>query len=841
MNTITLASTIVGLLTLQIGPAPVPGNTGPHRSVKTKKFYGRLGPTTDTAPMATLSTLTSHVFTGNLNQGNDSSQHSFSVPGDADYVLVTLAMGQNNDFDVRLWDNQNRRTGGWISSDFATRTEIPNSNYSGYSNYDHRIREWITVKPTQTSGTWKVRCYAYSGSGAYTIRVLVRGGYSEEGTKEVGVEWINDYPGSDNDRQHRDDSAKDFRDNLGSEGWSKPYTWSQNDVWERDYKSKLYISGGSYNDETVTDSVDIALYAGHGSKGNSWDTDPGMSYDAGMLSLSNSSNDDSSVAPHDAYMSWGDQDLEWIGLDCCHALRSPWEWAQAMNGLHLICGFSTRSYEDCLFGSWKNVGNYWSDHMIDDDPNDDWWWNWDEEKTVKQAWFDAADDAMGTAAWIAGRCIKVRVVGENNACGDDYLWGQGSVTSDPVHDNTYEEWKDEVGRCSPPPAYHPVEGTTIMLYSVVQPVVDETYVKALAAIFGIDPTRPVHTEVKHGVTHYYMAENKHTLVVSEAGGIKYMDLSSLWMTVDEPPDLPADPRSTAEAFLTANSLMPADAVFLSVTEDTQTSAYSVLEQDRPPNGEPTEEDHIIETIVTNYVVRFERTIDGYPVSSGLSVYVGEGGAILGLKKIWREVQADTVADLIPEQDAIDLFNTYHSRFSVIGFPIGGDIAVTNTGLAYYDFGDGVMQDQLMPVYVFEFELDGETERIAVPAVESFVPPIPSITSPSDGAAFYSDEVLQFDGTCIYGTAPYSFEWSSNEDGVLGVGASISVGDLSVARHSITLRVTDDNGATKEDVVSIIIVPRIPAVSTWGLILMGLLICVAASVLLRRFGTRAVAS
>ncbi|NHJ86963.1 MAG: hypothetical protein FK734_15985, partial [Asgard group archaeon] len=109
------------------------------------------------------------TFTGTVSQGSDSTQHTFTVTSSATLIEVQLSFSSSYDYDLSLWDNQARRTGGWTSTDHSVKTNIPNSAYSGYSANP----EWIDVDPPATTGTWSVGCYAYSGSGSYTITVTI--------------------------------------------------------------------------------------------------------------------------------------------------------------------------------------------------------------------------------------------------------------------------------------------------------------------------------------------------------------------------------------------------------------------------------------------------------------------------------------------------------------------------------------------------------------------------------------------------------------------------------------------------------------------------------------------
>lgn len=101
------------------------------------------------------------TFTGSVSRGYDSAKHSFTVPSGTGKIEAKLTMPSGADFDLSMWDNLNRRTGGWTRSDRTVKTNIPNSVYSGVN----KKPEWVNVTNPVTTGTWKVGCYAYSGSG----------------------------------------------------------------------------------------------------------------------------------------------------------------------------------------------------------------------------------------------------------------------------------------------------------------------------------------------------------------------------------------------------------------------------------------------------------------------------------------------------------------------------------------------------------------------------------------------------------------------------------------------------------------------------------------------------
>lgn len=85
-------------------------------------------------------------------------------------------------------------------------------------------------------------------------------------------------------------------------------------------------------------------------------------------------------------------------------------------------------------------------------------------------------------------------------------------------------------------------------------------------------------------------------------------------------------------------------------------------------------------------------------------------------------------------------------------------------------------------------------------------PSASIDAPSDGAAFSESESVTFEGSAsdpedgnLSGEA---LAWSSDVDGDLGTGETLTVQDLSPAVHTVTLVATDSDGATGSDSIAV---------------------------------------
>ncbi len=240
--------------------------------------------------------------------------------------------------------------------------------------------------------------------------------------KSVGVEWINDFAGTGNDRSHWDESAEGLYNELVSDGWNGKFCWGNANAWMSDFTT---------NNDSWIDAVDIALIGTHGSY--NYDSFWGDNHSSVMFSTGTS---DSYMHPGEVYNLWGDYNLEWIALDCCSVLRdhSVGQWSHAMNGLHLLLGFKNTMYVVAP-GDGKKWGEY---------ATGNWFLLWDIPFTVTQSWFLAVD-AVQPHGWTT---VTARVLAEVSDNYNDYIWGEGYTSPDPTKDGTYWIW-DHDAACQP--------------------------------------------------------------------------------------------------------------------------------------------------------------------------------------------------------------------------------------------------------------------------------------------------------------------------------------------------------------------------------------------------------
>jgi hypothetical protein len=160
---------------------------------------------------------------------------------------------------------------------------------------------------------------------------------------EVGVEYMQDYPGTGSDLPNADNNGWGFYNTLRYHGWTwlgfprwcqfsghNCFLWSDQNAWEDDWVD----DNGNW-----IDNVDYIFYEGHG-----W---------PGGFTFVNTSHDDEYVQHGEVQNLWGNGDAEWIFLLSCSVIAdsSRGNWAGTFNGLHGIAGFRNTAYDVNGFGS----------------------------------------------------------------------------------------------------------------------------------------------------------------------------------------------------------------------------------------------------------------------------------------------------------------------------------------------------------------------------------------------------------------------------------------------------------------------------------------------------------
>ena len=208
-----------------------------------------------------------------------------------------------------------------------------------------------------------------------------------------------------------------FAMTLNNAGWNFPTD-------EGDYSVTLSDFQGSYGIE----SADAAWFSGHGASNS--EENSGMS---SLILIDDDPETSLSRVDHDV-VSWGGTDLEWVFLHACETLqydtagttpvlKTTGRFANALNGIHLICGAASP-----LVANLGQIGKAVSEFLTGS--------NNQALHTVKDSWF------LGVDKWQPAKYynddIILRVIGEDIAYENDYIWG--TLGSGPVPDVTVDEF-----------------------------------------------------------------------------------------------------------------------------------------------------------------------------------------------------------------------------------------------------------------------------------------------------------------------------------------------------------------------------------------------------------------
>jgi hypothetical protein len=631
------------------------------------------------------------------------------------------------------------------------------------------------------------------------------------GGPEIGAEYTG-IPGWDT-------TARDLYRSLGRGGWTKRFLYGGYWAWEQDFK----VSWRGGTEHRYVDTVDLAFFHGHG--GSSWDSLYRRRL-KGPWFGHNHRHDNPFLVPGDAYRAWGDSDMEWMAMKGCEILNNTTRpyWYGAMDRLHLILGFKTKSYST-RYGRFGDKFAYYIRR------------GW----TLPQAWFRATDATQ------PHRRVIARVIAEDychfydrwyRSCGDRY------------HDGHYWYWDHRAGS-EAARLVNPTELEYQMpIYNVQPDYLTTDEVDELAQAFGLGNAPAVLDEEEQV---YRVTEGALDLTVDQQGLYSFINLDRLWSVTDTITSGmtvldTAEAREIADTFLVNNNLLPTDAQYYEVVPEqlSEAQATEMLSSTVTSLGITSSftdvQDTISNTHVTAWQVIYSRILTytptgGDPVEfsvqgpgAKLKVYVAPDGEIIGAMGGWRTLEdvasLATVSIITPAQ-MISLFEQLGDQVNLAPTLYNAEtVTVTESTVGYYERSSGAEQTSLTPSYIMEIDLAdtaGEvlTSTAFVPASPSLMPPLASITSYTETTPliFVGDalnltaadasqplSMLGYSSNLDFtlGQAPYTYTWRlANTDEVIGTGQSIthavSFGDYAnLGRNydvplSVVLEVNDGAG------------------------------------------------
>jgi len=634
--------------------------------------------------------------------------------------------------------------------------------------------------------------------------------FADDGVLDVGAEYpsANSPAGSScEDRPVHRDSVRDFYYKMRGAGYtgSDSFLYGNSLAWETDWKRSAL--GGSEN--AYVDDVDIMFVHSHGGNGSlciPW------------------GHTDTSVVPNDCTGAWGDRDVEWIGIKTCKTLAVARPWARCMNGVHLIAGFTTNSASVSFGGYWADQLLGWRVYIW---PFGNIWLR--SPKSVTQAWFTTCDARTSGAT--------ARVIAERSCHFDDKVHGRGGPACSTVVDSGYSYMTHNCYKAAPAMVDISMLAE-VPAYEVLPRTVDEGFAASLASTLGVSGTLSLSPDgLEYAVTDTTGGVTRTLSIATATGGYQYQDLSQLWVPPEEgqPLNLPG----TEEAGQLADAYFLATAQALPGGQNFDPASQYIETDTLATTGKEVSAASMVPVVETgvDVMVAYGRMLEptvmsaqGVATAARVSVagpggstkmYLGgQGSAPIALSGGSRDVRA---GNSVPLKNVGATWEAYleDEQLAMLDIPIQHDEVVRHPisdTFAYFEQPLDMPQEELIPawVYTVDFLLDdevvGENWQIYVPASADYYPPAVTIDSPSDGATVFAGKRIPMDGTVSSGNGPFTYEWSSDAEGVLGTAEDITAILLSAARPDqppqpviLSLKVTDANGLSRWATVTLNVV------------------------------------
>ncbi|MFW9965421.1 MAG: DUF6345 domain-containing protein, partial [Candidatus Sifarchaeia archaeon] len=277
------------------------------------------------------------------------------------------------------------------------------------------------------------------------------------------------------------------------------------------------------------------------------------------------------------------------------------------------------------------------------------------------------------------------------------------------------------------------------------------------------------------------------------GSMWYADYDKIWnvaLGIEVP--TPESCQTTADLWLREKGLLPSNAVLKNIGS-TNVSAYNIDAAE-------------MKTKVLQWHVNYEFMIGDIPVAgetAQISVMIGEGGDTVGFDWKWR--------DTAPEPHTTSNLVEYESVLDAHG--INPDYVVDHR--LVYKTDEEESATLLYPMWeveIIEESADGiQGKHILVYLDGTLFNPKVEITTPAHGISMMPGTSITFDCSVTLGTPPYTYQWSSDFDGVLSTGKSFTTVTLSELTkkghpipHAISVRVRDQEGRGASDCIAVTI-------------------------------------
>ncbi|TWT42124.1 hypothetical protein RAS1_32530 [Phycisphaerae bacterium RAS1] len=664
--------------------------------------------------------------------------------------------------------------------------------------------------------------------GAYFSQVDPDAGERGSGDgNELMWEAVENYSGSP--LFNTIDDAEALEDKLPSSWTVSGYP--DGSAWEQDFKrTDLGGTNGSY-----ADANDLVYFSGHGTSG--FDSFFG-STQRGVL-FSDSTHDDTTLLPGDANDALGDSnggEMEWLCFSACRVLDNSTardSWADTMFGAHLICGYDTVMLD---VENGREFGKQLNGTSI-----------FDPAETIKTSWFNAAEEYHGAGYTAA-------VIGETSSMGSDFIWGEGTVASDPTPDSTYSYWSFATTSAGASVAA-PADGYTPPLDPVVfesgsrqgfrvvidRAELDTSRSQPMMRVFNTVPAMVTPADVQAIASTLCQATGRFCdssvgpdsdmeemnaidgaleLRVKTATGAIHIEDTSRWLAWrDTAPELPGE----QDAVNNANALLE--------TWEIQSPGAVAQRVDYAIQGERTNVNGVWQDVpetsfATAIRVIYQRQLGaggGFPVfgpGGSMTVAFGNNGQFQRLfRGAWREVTPGEMVETIPLADALTALANRGADALLTGLKVVAyEVTINSVTLGYWEFESSRTQDTLRPAFILSVTIRETPDGVSPPVYAQHrvamwadaLPPVAQISGAADGTCVPAGSLVCVAANVSGGVPPYQISWTDSVDGPLGSTPTLChmLNDVIDAQgqirssHTIQLQVRDALGSVSHAHVTI---------------------------------------